>query len=268
LRVETLESRLALAALMEIKVQATDLTGNPITEVEVGDEFLLTATVQDLRPEPTGVFAAYADITYDPTKVAVAAGGEVTPGPLYPNGVEGDLSTPGVINDAGAFFNCTEFPCFGDGDEELLFSIPFVATAAGTVTFDVEPPNDPTPVHDSLLFGINGAIAVEDIDFIDSTLEVTAPTPTDLLNDLRSDLESLELDRGVRNALDARLQGALQSLTSDNANTRQDGINKLNAFISYVDAQRGKKIGDADADFLIDAATTIIKLATGGSGLD
>ena len=142
LRIESLESRLALSTLMEVKVEATDLAGSPITSVEVGDQFVLRATVQDLRLDATGVFAAYADVIYDPTKVAV--NGDITHGALYPNGVDGDTSTPGLIDDAGGFFNCTTFPCFGDGEEELLFSVPFVATAAGTVSFDVGPPNDPT----------------------------------------------------------------------------------------------------------------------------
>jgi len=35
-------------------------------------------------------------------------------------------------------------------------------------------------------------------------------------------------------------------------------INKLNAFINQVEAQRGKKITDEDADVLISAAQRII----------
>jgi hypothetical protein len=260
LRLESLESRLALSTLMEVKVEATDLAGNPITSVEVGDQFLMRATVQDLRPGPTGVFAAYADVTYDPTKVAV--NGDITHGALYPIVVDGDTSTPGLIDDAGGVFNCTSFPCFGDGDEELLFSVPFVATAAGTLTFDVGPPNDPTPVHDALLFGLNEPVPIQDIDFVDATLVVSQPTPADLVRQLISNVESMPIDHGVRNALEAKLNAALSSFTEDNGDSQHHGINTLNAFINSVEAQRGKELSDADADFLIDSATTFINLAS------
>jgi len=263
LRMESLESRLALSTLMAVKVEATDLAGNPVTSVQVGDEFVLRATVQDLRPGATGVFAAYADVSYDPSKVAL--NGDITHGALYPNGPGGDTSVPGLIDDAGGFFNCTTFPCFGDGDQELLFSVPFVATAAGSVTFDVGPPNDspPTPLHDALLFGLNESIPLDEIDFVDSTLVVSQPTAPDLLRQLISNVESIQVDDGVRNALQAKLNAALNSLTAGNSQGRQDGMNTLAAFIHSVEAQRGKKISDTDAQFLIDSATTIVNLASG-----
>jgi hypothetical protein len=260
---ESLESRLALSTLMEVKVEATDLAGNPITAVEAGDEFLLRATVQDLRANPTGVFAAYVDVTYDASKVAVD--GAITHSTLYRNGRDGDTSVAGLIDDAGGIFaiqDCTSFPCTGDGDEELLFSIPLVAIASGTVIFDVGPANDPTPVHNILIFGSNLPVASEDIDFIDETLLVTQPTATDLLSQLISNLESISVENGLRNALEAKLNGALRAFPAENGDHRQDGVNKLNAFIHLVEAQRGKAISDADADFLIDSATTIINLAS------
>jgi hypothetical protein len=194
LRLESLESRLALSTVMDVKVEATDLAGNPISEVEVGEEFLLVATVQDLRPQPTGVFAAYVDILYDSSLVAV--NGPVTHATMYRNGPDGDTSAPGLIDDAGGFFavqDCQSFPCHGDGDQELLFSVSFVALASGMVTSDVGEPNDPTPVHDTLVFGSNEPVAVEDINFIDDTLLVTAPTPADLVTDLLGDLEAIDI---------------------------------------------------------------------------
>src|SRR5262245_47016761 len=258
LRLESLESRLALAAVMEVKVQATDLSGNPITSVEVGDEVLLTGTVQDLRPDAQGVFAAYVDVAYDPSKVAVNGG--ITHGPLFTNVPKGDTSTPGLINNVGSVANFF----LGDGDEEFFFSVPFVATSAGTVVFDVQGPDEPPlpPVFDALLLGINGPIPLADIDFIDATLEVGSASPTDSLNDLASDLQSLELDQGVENSLAAKLNGAIQSLSANNAASRQDAINKLNAFINSVSAQRGKKISAADADSLIGGASAIIDMLT------
>jgi hypothetical protein len=257
---ESLESRLALATVMEVQVEATDLGGNPISEVEVGEQFLLVATVQDLRPQPTGVFAAYVDILFNAGLVAV--NGPITHATMYRNGPDGDTSTPGLIDDAGGFFafqDCQSFPCQGDGDQELLFSVPFVALASGTVTFDVGEPNDPTPVHDALVIGSNDPVAVEDIHFVDDALLISAPTPAELVTDLLGDLEELDIHAGIRNSLETKLNGALAKF---NAGDLEAGIIKMNAFINAVEAQRGKKITQADADFLIDSATTIINLAS------
>jgi hypothetical protein len=259
LRVESLENRLALATVMEVQVEATDLEGNPISEVEFGEEFLLVATVQDLRSQPTGVFAAYVDILYNSSLAAV--NGPITHATMYRNGPDGDTSTPGLIDDAGGFFafqDCQSFPCHGDGDQELLFSVPFVALASGTVTFDVGEPDDPTPVHDALVFGSNDPVAVEDIVFLDDTLEITAPTPTELVTELLADLDEMEIEDGFVNSLEAKLNGALSAFNEENV---EGGIEELNAFINAVQAQRGKKISEGDADFLIASATSIIDMA-------
>src|SRR5207247_10600241 len=138
----------------------------------------------------------YVDVAFDPSKVAV--NGEITHGPIYINGVSGDTTTPGLINNAGGFFDifgqCESFLCFGDGDVELLFSVPFVATSAGAVTFDVQGPNEPPPIFDALMFGLNEAIPLQDIDFVDATLQITQPTATDLLRTLVSNLKSMEIE--------------------------------------------------------------------------
>lgn len=265
LRLESLESRLALATVMEVQVEATDLAGNPISEVEVGEEFLLVATVQDLRPQPIGVFAAYVDILYDAGLAAV--NGPIMHATLYHNGPDGDTSTPGLIDDAGGFFafqDCQSFPCHGDGDQELLFTVPFVALAAGSVTFDVGEPNDPTPVHDALVFDSNEPVAVEDIHFVDATLVIAAPTPEDLATDLLKDLETMEIDEGTVDALEATLRGAVDKFSAGDFDS---GIHKMNALINAIEAQRGKKISEEDADFLIGAANTIIDLATAELGM-
>jgi hypothetical protein len=186
---------------------------------------------------------------------------------MYRNGPDGDTSMPGLIDDAGGFFaiqDCQSFPCQGDGDEELLFTVSFVALASGTVTFDVGEPNDPTPVHDALVFGSNEPVAVEDIHFIDDTLLVAAPTPADLVTDLLGDLEAIDIPDGYRNNLENKLHRALDEF---NAGDLEKGIKKMNAFIKAVEAQRGKKITEADADFLIASATRIIDLASSNSTL-
>jgi hypothetical protein len=51
-------------AIVLIDLHAVDETGETINEVAVGESFTLQAVVEDLRPNPEGVFAAYADIEW------------------------------------------------------------------------------------------------------------------------------------------------------------------------------------------------------------
>jgi hypothetical protein len=60
------------------------------------------------------------------------------------------------------------------------------------------------------------------------------------------------------------LQVAQEALNDGNENNDQAAVNALGAFISAVNAQRGKKISEEDADSLIDAAQQIIDLLADG----
>ena len=65
---------------------------------------------------------------------------------------------------------------------------------------------------------------------------------------------------GMSNSLDAKLSSALDAV--DDVYEKNDGeaINKLNAFINAVEAQRRTHIPDADADALIEEAQGIIDI--------
>jgi parallel beta-helix repeat protein len=71
-------------------------------------------------------------------------------------------------------------------------------------------------------------------------------------------VKDLNLDNGIDNSLDSKLQNAMDSLSSLKSNNRNDAINKLEAFISEVEAQSGNKIPTADAYELIAFAQSII----------
>jgi len=168
--VESLESRIALATLMEVKLAVTDLGGNPITSITQGGDFIVRATVEDLRPSPQGVFAAYVDVTYDSSKGAVD--GPIAFGSQYPNGREGNASVPSQIDEVGAFDGF--FPI--GGGPKHLFSVPFTATNAGALSFNLDPA-DLLPQHNVLLFGISGAIDPADIRFVNATIDVQSAGP-------------------------------------------------------------------------------------------
>jgi len=90
-------------------------------------------------------------------------------------------------------------------------------------------------------------------------LVVEAVTPIEMLQELINTVISLNLQHGIENSLaDAKLENVLKALSDANENNDGAAINKLDAFISDVEAQRGKEIADEDAQTLIDAASAII----------
>jgi hypothetical protein len=74
---------------------------------------------------------------------------------------------------------------------------------------------------------------------------------------------ALNLHKGITNSLEAKLNAALRALEDENENNDIAAINTLEAFINAVEAQRGKKIPEAEADALIAAAQEIIELLSG-----
>ena len=87
------------------------------------------------------------------------------------------------------------------------------------------------------------------------TATVIVQTPAEATEDLVSEVEALDLPHGTENSLVSKLQAAIDSLDRGQENA---AANQLSAFINQVEAQRGKKISDAEADALIAAAQAII----------
>lgn len=70
----------------------------------------------------------------------------------------------------------------------------------------------------------------------------------------------MNLQAGISNALDSKLSNALSAIDDDNANNDGAVLNMMYAFCSSSEAQRGKKLTDAQTDELIAAANGIIVL--------
>lgn len=90
------------------------------------------------------------------------------------------------------------------------------------------------------------------------TVEVIVQTPSEAIEDLVDTVEGFNLHQGIENSLDAKLNAAIQALDDVNQNNDVGAINALQAFINAVEAQRGNKITNAQADELIAAAQRII----------
>ena len=87
------------------------------------------------------------------------------------------------------------------------------------------------------------------------TATVTVQTPEEAIQDLISDVEGMNLAKGVENSLTSKLEAAIRSLNRDQKNV---ATNQLYAFINEIEAQRDKKITNAQADELIAKAQRVI----------
>ena len=79
---------------------------------------------------------------------------------------------------------------------------------------------------------------------------------TDRTDDLAHTVQSLRLPHGIENSLVRKAENAFAEL---NAGNTEEAINILRAFINQVEAQRGKKISEEDADMLIQYVLNIIQ---------
>lgn len=84
-------------------------------------------------------------------------------------------------------------------------------------------------------------------------------TPKELINDLANIVITLNLQQGISNSLDAKLETTIKALDDLNENNDIAAINSLNAFINAVEAQRCGKITCEDGDMLIAKAQVIIE---------
>ena len=118
---------------LRVRVQATDLDGNPIEVIPFGQDFQIRAFVKDLRQPETdpqrGVFSVYFDVNYDSTKMAVDLDGRtIQYGAEYgfQHRTDAEITaTPGLLDDIGAL--SPSIAPLGPA-EKLLFIVPMTAT--------------------------------------------------------------------------------------------------------------------------------------------
>jgi parallel beta-helix repeat protein len=89
------------------------------------------------------------------------------------------------------------------------------------------------------------------------------PTPEGAILNLIDTVEAMNLQQGIDNSLDAKLDAAANALDDVNQNNDVAAINSLNAFKNAVETQRGDKITNEQADTLIGKANYIIALLSG-----
>lgn len=80
----------------------------------------------------------------------------------------------------------------------------------------------------------------------------------DSINELIAQVAILNVSAGIVNSLDAKLDCVSQALADFNQNNNNAAASAMNAFISEVEAQRGRRITNTEADALIDRAQQIL----------
>jgi len=168
-----------VTAQIAVTMEVTDLNGNPISQILVGQQFEVRTFVQDVRSNPSqaGVAAAYTDVTFDGSLASVLAiyhSNAEDPNPNPPtynftSSTSGSFATSGLIDEAGGFN--AGFTPLGPG-KFLLFTAQMTATSGGVLTFTADPA-DQSPTHDSLVFNPPTTVPTDAISYGSASLTVT-----------------------------------------------------------------------------------------------
>lgn len=177
--------------LVMIELVVVDQEENPISTITAGGEFWVIAYVEDLREPAEGVFAAYVDVLYDPSMVTslTTSLADVEFGDLYQNGKSGFFTTPGLLDEIGAFGPTSPV----GGGKKVLFAVPFRADEGGQTTFVLEPADQVG--REVLLFGQNEPVSSNAVTFVDAALNVESGlTAVDDLFNVDEDSIAFPLD--------------------------------------------------------------------------
>ncbi len=166
-RSESFTVAVAGAPLAEIKLQLTDLQGNPITAIAAGQSFLLNFIAADARfgPKP-GVFAAYTDILFDSGLVRPVPGSPIEYNDDFPIVRKGTFST-GLIDEIGAV---SDSIVATNVTESLIATIRMEALSSGTVNIRSEPADESN--SEILLYLNDNQIPAESVAFGSATLAI------------------------------------------------------------------------------------------------
>ena len=153
-----------------VSLAAVDMQGNPISSVEVGQQFQVQVSVQDTSADPHGVFSSFVRMSFD-AQMADLTGPVAFPSTFVLK--KGITSEPGVVT-AGAILDTEPT----GPDQLLLFTATFTATSAGTFSLTTAP--SARTSHEILHFLNNDPVDPANIDF--GTLDLTIVAPSDVGN--------------------------------------------------------------------------------------
>lgn len=172
---QTLAVSVADTAKIAVDMFLQTTSGQPLTSIAAGQEFLVKLVVQDLRTTGSGtgegVFTAYVDLNYDSSKVEPVATDPITYDPLFQNGKSGDLSTPGLINELGAFSSLTAGP---GRDPQNFITIRMRAKAGGMAKFTMDEADEGNKAFGLFLDSVNSGVPANRVLFDTKSLSISS----------------------------------------------------------------------------------------------
>jgi hypothetical protein len=151
-----------------------------------------------------------------------------------------------VDNDVGyVAFGAYTFDGMSAVDPTPIAAITFMVKGVGTTTLHFDP--DYTELWNAL-----------DYVIVDGYFDNTGPIEN--TQHLIETIETWSLPTGTENTLTSKLSAAINLLNLGNEN---GALHKLDDFISNVEAFRGKKLTDEQADYLVSEAQKIIGFING-----
>ena len=166
--IEALEERLLLVGDVLVRMEFTDRSGEPASVLLEGDTFLFIVHIRDDRATAHGIFRAHLDFYYESD--LIRTDGPIAHGSEFNAATLGDASTAGLIDDVGGIDSDQLAPS-PPGAEQLLFSLPFRATAAGQLSFTADLADAPN--RGVLLFDSTRPVPLSDIEFQGGSIEIT-----------------------------------------------------------------------------------------------
>lgn len=166
-RTETLTINVGEAPTAEVRLELTDLEGNLIDSLSVGESFLMKMIAVDARAfSQPGIYGAYADILFDEELVEVEPGTEI----VFADGfgvIQKGTFLPGQIDELGAVSSSI---AASNVAESHIATVRFKAKASGTMNFRSEPADDAN--SEFLMFGIDTQIPASAISYGSTPLTI------------------------------------------------------------------------------------------------
>ena len=151
-----------------IRIDLTDLEGNPITGIAAGQEFLLKMVAEDNRAfiDRDGVYGAFADITFDESLIRPKPGTEIQYDPAFTVTRTGSVQA-GLVDELGAVSGATAATNLA---ESLIATIQMEALASGNVNIISNPADDLS--SEFLLFGLDNVVPASAVSYGSTSLAI------------------------------------------------------------------------------------------------
>ena len=167
-RTDSFTVTVAEAPVAAIRIDLTDLEGNPITGIAAGQEFLLKMVAEDNRAflDRDGVYGAFADITFDESLIRPKPGTPIEFSPAFPVTRTGTVQS-GLVDELGAVSGATAATNLA---ESLIATIRMEALETGNVNINSNPADNVS--SEFLLFGLDNTVPASAVSYGSTSLAI------------------------------------------------------------------------------------------------